>query len=607
MLKSRKALSLTTMVITVMIMFIIMGTLVYSAVDSVKIRKLNKLYNDLRQLSDAVEVYSLKNGGELPVDSSKDTITLSKNDNAGDKKIGFVLKSGKTTVSDASDFYNPNDFNGTNAEYKYLKLSLIKNLSLNYTDDYIINTKSHTIYYYTGLTVGGETYNYLPLTYTNTNYGIVPAANSMKLKVIDGVTDGNRTIYFSPSSEQINLKDVIEFDSEENDGLGEPQSVNFSLNEESKYYTLDKETGVLARKSGVRDVSNITSDYTTEVTVNATNFDSDEVKSETFTIATSSINICSTNSENSGPIENINLVVNEDNDNLVYKKVSTDDKEIKIEKNGFLRTKNSLEMIPTAENNEIVSATYNNDNKTKYVVVNSGSQPGTTDLTLEVQDFGLAKDTVTVNVFSFELFNEADEEKTNINKIDFSGLGENQNINLKLSYQGPEDFRFDGGKNKLEWSIVKDNKDVDNSGIINLSPSDYGTNITLSPQKIGKTNLRCIITVDKEVIAEMMIPITVSGLERVDGEAIKNDTIDFKQLEKKSVELVYNFGKEFDVAPVIETPTVMPSTEFKVTRLENNKFKVEYIGNSDVTAILEIIVRIGNEEYKDSINITVSK
>ena len=41
MLKNKKGISLTTMVITVMIMFIIMGTLVYSAVDSVKIRKLN--------------------------------------------------------------------------------------------------------------------------------------------------------------------------------------------------------------------------------------------------------------------------------------------------------------------------------------------------------------------------------------------------------------------------------------------------------------------------------------------------------------------------------------------------------------------------------------
>ena len=45
MIKSKKGISLSTMVITVLIMLLIMGTLVYSAVDSVKIRKLNKLYN----------------------------------------------------------------------------------------------------------------------------------------------------------------------------------------------------------------------------------------------------------------------------------------------------------------------------------------------------------------------------------------------------------------------------------------------------------------------------------------------------------------------------------------------------------------------------------
>ena len=57
-------------------MSIIIGTLTYSAVDSVKIRKLNKLYDDLRMLQDAVETYYLQHG-RLPVDESKDDIVVS--------------------------------------------------------------------------------------------------------------------------------------------------------------------------------------------------------------------------------------------------------------------------------------------------------------------------------------------------------------------------------------------------------------------------------------------------------------------------------------------------------------------------------------------------
>lgn len=167
-LKNKQGISLTTMVITVMIMLIIMGTLVYSAVDSVKIRKLNKLYNDLRQIGDAVEIYYLKNG-TLPTNVSGDKIEISLNTDVSESDLLF-LNEGKNKAVNKSDFFNPNDFVGDKAVYYKINLNLMDNLSINYpNNDYYINENSHTIYNYTGVTIDKKTYNKLPLKYTAIN------------------------------------------------------------------------------------------------------------------------------------------------------------------------------------------------------------------------------------------------------------------------------------------------------------------------------------------------------------------------------------------------------------------------------------------------------
>jgi len=61
MLKNDKGVTLTILVVTIIVLLIIVSTLVYSATSSINIRKLNRLYNDIRQLNDAVAVYYLEN------------------------------------------------------------------------------------------------------------------------------------------------------------------------------------------------------------------------------------------------------------------------------------------------------------------------------------------------------------------------------------------------------------------------------------------------------------------------------------------------------------------------------------------------------------------
>lgn len=599
MMKNKKGISLTTMVITVLIMLIIMGTLIYSASDSVKIRKINKLYEDLRNLNDVVEIYYLKNG-ELPVDTEKEGITISSSQEIKDSKIGFVLKNNVTTVNDQNDFLNPNDYDNNSATYKFLKLGLLENLSLNYPDnEYIINTKSHTIYSYTGLKIDDKTYNSLPIKYIDTEHSEILSTSSIRMKNVIGISNpASNTVYFSTNNEKINLKDLLEFDSAENDGKGEPESVTFSMESESKYYTIDENTGVLSRKSQIMNVSNFSSDYNSTVTACAKNYGSDETESISFTVSTCSINMYPDDEKNSEPIEYVNLVKKQDNPIYVYEK---SEEKCKLEKNGALNNKNDIMLLENSEDTEIASANYDGS----QVTYKSGEKAGSTDVTLEVQDYGLAKDTVTVNVFNFQIYEGSAGSNTNIEKLDFGGIGDDQKTNVKLNVEGPNELKFDGIKSKVEWSIVKDDKSEDDSGIVDLTQDSDDTKATIIPKKVGKTNLRCIVTVENEKLVEMLVPIFVSGIEREDNVDIIDDTISLK-VGEEAINLKYVFGNPSISDYILENPIITPSSDFIVTKNDNDTFKVKYIGTSSETSgILTIVVKVGEEEYKDTMNFVV--
>ncbi len=612
MLRNKKGISLTTMVITVAIMFIILGTVVYSAVDSAKIRKLNNLYNDLRQLGDAVEMYYLKNN-ELPVysvsEAGKSAIVIKKDDTADSiGKASFLLKTGVTQVQDANSFVNPNDYvtvkgGGTSsASYQYLNLSLLDNLSLNYpTSDYIINVQSHTIYSLTGITIDKKTYNYLPLTYTLTKYNEKYAVSGIRLNSNLSVANASN-IYFSLSDDKMNLKDLLVFDSEETgDGLGEPQEVNFSLVNESKYYTLDENTGVLKRKiNGISDASDFSDDYNADVVVSAINYgDTEPSVSKTFTISTSSINIYSTARKEN--VDHVNLVKKRDEDIYVYQRNKTGEKEYQILKNGFLSGQNNINIVPQIEDSEIVTATYNNNNNNsdKYVVFESGTKTGSTELVMEVQDYGLARDSIYVDVYNFEIYEGSAGSNTSINKINFSGLGETHQTNVKLNYEAPRGFKFDGIGNRVEWSIEDDN------GVVTLNKDQDITKATLIPTKIGQTKLRCKVIIEGETLSEMLIPISVSGIERVDGEIIEDNTISFTKDEEKTINLKYTFGDKSITSYTFETSQIVPSADFAVVINDDNTFTVTYNGVTEVTGSLKITVVVGEERYEDTLSIVV--
>ena len=61
-IKSENVVSLMTMIITVIIMFIIIGMIVYSSANTMRVRDINNLNNDVKILQEKVDLFYLEYG-----------------------------------------------------------------------------------------------------------------------------------------------------------------------------------------------------------------------------------------------------------------------------------------------------------------------------------------------------------------------------------------------------------------------------------------------------------------------------------------------------------------------------------------------------------------
>lgn len=151
--KNEKGITLLTLVITVVLMLIITATMINNSSTSVHLSKLTRLQNDIEMLNDRIEYYYVREG-KLP---------LYKEDNT-DYILTKSMLNGKITGLAASDGEN----------YYIIDIGVLKeqaNMSnLNYgnrwnstspseTDKYIINEKTHIVYYVKGINFEGEMYH----------------------------------------------------------------------------------------------------------------------------------------------------------------------------------------------------------------------------------------------------------------------------------------------------------------------------------------------------------------------------------------------------------------------------------------------------------------
>ena len=631
MLKNRRAVSLISTVITVVVMMIIMGTLTYSAIDSINIRKLNKLQNDLRQISDAVEIYYLKNG-KLPVDMNRGSITIGDNMMRSDLEVlgmEFLLKKDVDMVVDQNSFYNPNDYETGEsmgvATYQFLKLSLLDNISLNYKNsDYIINTKSHTVYNLTGVPISGAKYHTLSLNYVDTRYKENHIVNQIRLREIEGVTNStNNDIYFAYSNQSLNLRDYLIFDFIGNDGLGEPKTLRFTLTSgQSNYFTLNETTGVLTRKDYGNDVGNL--DYTSEILVKATSYGVNEEKTITLRVHMASINVYDVhNIANPILLESVNLACNQTEYIHQNAKISTANLPYTIQRNGILNT-NDVDIDVTSQDISIAWATY--DRATKKVVFQSGQSPGRTTITFRTRAYGLAKDTVTVDVYDYGIYENDDEDKK-ITELNFSGVGSHEAKEIYLKVNGPEDV--DLGADDVTWTEMRYNQNTreyveSSSGMIDLDLYSNGNyrKVTVIPTNMPEndemTYLRCQYKFAGEDFGELIIPIHILGsIQKYDTSGYSNisdDTINFS-MTYDSAQLKYVFSS----VPVGNITYTASSSnldfqfenEDSVAVNSTGEFTVTYIGtSSETTTELTITATVINgsirKEYTDTVTIQVS-
>ncbi len=174
--KSRKGITLISMILTVIVLLIIIGAISYSSQSSFQMKKIESLYSDIDTLNDAISVYYVKNKA-LPVYYSNYTIN-------GSKDIYQEIK--------LSNYGNNNYLNIPKNDYDDLRsyyiidITKLNNISLNNKNNvpenidkgdffsksgdrdnlmehidkgiFIVNASTHIVYYTKGITIDENTY-----------------------------------------------------------------------------------------------------------------------------------------------------------------------------------------------------------------------------------------------------------------------------------------------------------------------------------------------------------------------------------------------------------------------------------------------------------------
>ena len=141
-IKTQKGITMIALVITVIILLILTNVLVYNAQDSVYIKKINNLYNDIEQLREKVSDY-YNEYGKIPANIKYTNLS----------SLSDVISS----KNDTGDFYviDLEAMNGISLnygkDYQYIKNN--KDEANSYTDIYIINENSHNIFYVHGVEI----------------------------------------------------------------------------------------------------------------------------------------------------------------------------------------------------------------------------------------------------------------------------------------------------------------------------------------------------------------------------------------------------------------------------------------------------------------------
>ena len=143
-MKKSSGIALITLIITVVMLSILVGAGIELGLDSLNVKKINNLYTDIKSLNDSVTTY-YNQYGALPIK---------------EKFTGNYAFETSKNPNDDPDSYYVIDIN------KLGYISLTNNVKWIENDVYIINLKTHMIYYPEGIKYENEMYYRLPGEYS---------------------------------------------------------------------------------------------------------------------------------------------------------------------------------------------------------------------------------------------------------------------------------------------------------------------------------------------------------------------------------------------------------------------------------------------------------
>ncbi len=188
MMKNCKGITLITLALAITIMAIIATTLVYNINTGAHTRALNNMYKDVEVLRDRVDLYFSK-FGTLPIVSTTYTnIDNIKAINVNDNDIYYVIDLEaleNITLSFGKGYQN----------YK-------TNSDTSITDVYVVNEKSHNVYYIKGIKYDNKMYYTVPGQYTK----ITTPDWSDEYTETKIYTDTNGNTAWIPKGFQVSLK-----------------------------------------------------------------------------------------------------------------------------------------------------------------------------------------------------------------------------------------------------------------------------------------------------------------------------------------------------------------------------------------------------------------
>lgn len=170
--KNQKGVTMISLIVVILLLVVIAAVTVSTSLDRFEINKIQKMYNDIKLLSEKVSNYYLKYNG-LPVlrDAREEKI-----------EYNYTQITFETNVNDSDVYY-------------IIDLEAMDGIAINYgkegfenpntTDDvYIINEASHSIYYVKGVEVDGETYHTIPGD--NLEFEDITNSTKPQIKIVSG-------------------------------------------------------------------------------------------------------------------------------------------------------------------------------------------------------------------------------------------------------------------------------------------------------------------------------------------------------------------------------------------------------------------------------------